>query len=838
MFYNSILRACLCIGVVLGVSVQASADITLVENHQALSVIVVSPQATTAEAHAASELSSFLSQVTGASIAVINAGSAGALPNGTCICVGIDAARYVDPSCAIDDLGADGIIIHTIGDDVVLAGGRPRGTLNAVFTFLEDYVGCRWWTPWASTIPTTSTLTIPNINIRYRPQIEQREVCTGYVWTEPAFLARNKLHQVNPWAEAQDPQWAYRIVSYRHGHTFSEFIGDEYFDEHPEWFSLVDGQRVPAKSGKAQLCLTNEEMRQQFVTNVRTQLNALANIQDLRYVWISQNDWAGYCECDKCRQFNLRQRSESGTIIDFVNHVAEELEDEFPNLEFWTLAYDYSQAPPRSVKPRDNVLVWLATTETDHGRPLGSDANRTFHKRLQRWAARTDRLIVWDYLTSFSHYFQPYPNLRTLGDNVRLFAANHVTGIRGQHTEFEASRGVEMMDLRVWVLSKLYWNPQLDADTLIDEFLHGFYGQTSGTHIKSYLDVIHDSFSHSSSKLDMYDSPFAGYLDLNTLVSGWGHLANAFQNAANPDVQLRVQIVQMGIMYTVLVRWDELREKAAANDDIDWPFGTYDSLYAQFNDIMTRGQVTHHSISNARGFMSAIKRRVGLPEIPRPAVVGDLPRHRWVDIPPTGIELEWGTLDKNRTQTHPSTPDDALAAYGKAAQVPAMSGDQKPWLSLWFWQEPLVSITKGINVRCLVSLRATTPDTTEDSTPIVQLRIRPTSQVGHLFEKVVTAGELDDDTYTLIDLGLIDDISGWTYLHINMLAEQATAGDVFIDRIILIYEGPQDCDQVKELGYGLPGDLNSDCHVGWSDFGIFATQWQMCNNPEDMYCIS
>ena len=46
-------------------------------------------------------------------------------------------------------------------------------------------------------------------------------------------------------------------------HTFFPLIPpDKYFENHPEWFSEIDGKR---QQGRTQLCLTNDQMRQELV---------------------------------------------------------------------------------------------------------------------------------------------------------------------------------------------------------------------------------------------------------------------------------------------------------------------------------------------------------------------------------------------------------------------------------------------------------------------------------------------------------------------------------------------------------------------------------------------
>ena len=140
----------------------------LAEEGKTSASIVVSPNAPPSVQYAAEELRDFLFEVTGARFPVSHEKAR----EGMNILVGPGAARLVDPSFSTDDLEDEGIAIKTVGNNLILAGGDPRGTLYAVYTFLEDQVGCRWWTASASTIPSTETLEIPDLDIRHVPSIK------------------------------------------------------------------------------------------------------------------------------------------------------------------------------------------------------------------------------------------------------------------------------------------------------------------------------------------------------------------------------------------------------------------------------------------------------------------------------------------------------------------------------------------------------------------------------------------------------------------------------------------------------------------------------------------
>jgi alpha-glucuronidase len=79
----------------------------------------------------------------------------------------------------------------------------------------------------------------------------------------------------------------------------------------------------------------------------------------------------------------------------------------------------------------------------------------------------------------------PFPNLRTLGPNVRWFAD---AGVRHVFLQGNGKR-TEFAELRCYVLAKLAWDPGIDVEALIDEFLAGFYGDAA-PHLRAYIDLL------------------------------------------------------------------------------------------------------------------------------------------------------------------------------------------------------------------------------------------------------------------------------------------------------------------------------------------------------------
>jgi len=151
----------------------------LAEKGQAKAVIVLAPEASAPEKNAASELAKYLKEVTGAEFAIVKPAEAGGKP---VIAVGPGAAKAIAPDLDLakvgdNGLGDDGIMLKTVGQNLVLTGaeGSKRGTLYAVYEFLEREAGVRWWTPDAETVPGKPTLAAGPLDTRYKPPFLYRE---------------------------------------------------------------------------------------------------------------------------------------------------------------------------------------------------------------------------------------------------------------------------------------------------------------------------------------------------------------------------------------------------------------------------------------------------------------------------------------------------------------------------------------------------------------------------------------------------------------------------------------------------------------------------------------
>ncbi len=467
-----------------GVAPAAGTTLLLAANDSSDYCIVISQSASPSERYAATELQRFLEQICGAHLPI----RTDDVPLAEHEIILGDNVHLKAMGITVDfeRLGDEGFVIRTAPPHLVIAGGPQRGTLYGVYAFLEEHLGCRWFTPTVSRIPHLPRLEVGDIDDEQKPSLEYREVFF-FAARDGDWAARNRLN--SSMARLTEEQGG-KVTYYPFVHSFYTLIPpDQYFKSHPEWFSQVDGERTyVGRYKRAQLCLTNEEMIQQVLKTVK---EWIVEHPEATIISISQNDGpGGWCECEKCAALEQQEGGvHSAPIIYFVNRIAEAIADEHPGIAVDTLAYGYSSQPPKNLKPLPNVIVRM-TTGACCSHPIADEKcaeNARLRDGIREWFQLTKRIYIWDYVVNFRQYLLPFPNLGVLGPNLRFFVSHGVRGV------FEQGSGdvldSDMGPLKAYLLAKLLWNPDCDVRKVRNEFLDVYYGPAAEP-IGSYLDLL------------------------------------------------------------------------------------------------------------------------------------------------------------------------------------------------------------------------------------------------------------------------------------------------------------------------------------------------------------
>ena len=524
--------------------------LTLAQHRKTDYRIVIAEHPSPSVFHAAEELKRFLGEISGADFPIVFDGE----KQTECEIIIGKNAHFDALSCGvdIDGLGDEGVWLKTVGKTLVLAGSDVRGALYAVYQLLDEHLGCRWFTAEDSFIPKREVLTLPEPDDRFVPPLEFRDPYMQ-AYNDGAFYSRNRC---NAESGRLGPAEGGKVTYARFVHTMQELVPpEEYFDSHPEYFALridENGNGV-RQNGYAQPCLTNPEVLAIAKKNVR---RILASRPDADIISVSQNDNFTYCQCERCRAVDEEEGSHAGTLLRFVNAIAEDIEEDYPHVAVDTLAYQYTRKPPRITKPRHNVIVWLCSIECCFGHPLescslsGTEGGQgSFTADLEGWSAISNRLHIWDYTANFAHAIQPFPDFRVLAPNIRYFIRHGVTGIFEEGENSVPEHG-ELNPLRQYVLAKLLWNPELDPERLVNEFLTGYFGMAAPA-VREWFDLLHAGVTEDV-HVHIYDSPRQPYLSDEFLDASEPLFDEAERLADDEKILARVKKLRLSIRYVRL----------------------------------------------------------------------------------------------------------------------------------------------------------------------------------------------------------------------------------------------------------------------------------------------
>ena len=433
-------------------------------------------------------------------------------------------------------LAPEGYLLFAQKKYIFIKGGSGKGLIYGVYTFLETYLHCLKIAEGPAIVPNTiKTIKIPgDLNDEHKAQFEYREVYYPDCH-DAEFVEWNKLHKF-------EDLWGLW------GHSYDKLVpAKTWFKTHPEYYALVKGVRQ-----STQLCLSNNEVYKLVLSALKIKMAANP---DAMYWSISPNDDMGYCECSLCKAIDDREGSPSGSLINFVNKVAKE----FPDKKITTLAYGFTHKAPKNIAVASNVYVFLSNIDAYRDKPLADEGSANgFRNDLRAWAAVTPNIFIWDYITQFTNYLAPFPNLHTLQANMQFYKDNGVKGI------FEQGSGDtygEFAELRGYLVAKLLWDAKADVKALTYQFLANYYTAGAAKYIQEYIELQQAQLLASKRKLDIYGNPVNEYNSWlsPTLIDNYSSLFDKAEVAAQTNalnlsgVALeRVTKARLPLEYTVL----------------------------------------------------------------------------------------------------------------------------------------------------------------------------------------------------------------------------------------------------------------------------------------------
>ena len=395
----------------------------------------------------------------------------------------------------------DGFLLKLYGDVLCICGKTDEGTLFGTYHFIEKYIGVEWLTP---------DCEIFKEGLFIAKSLEEVVDFSAYmrwnhclVGANEKYRARQRLNYTvgdindNPaYGGLRGIKFAFSWGLF--GHTFEVLLPyEKYYVEHPEWYSFAETHY--GENHRYQICLTNPEV---FEIVTKNALDYLEQNPDCRIISISQNDSYSdfennYCVCDGCRKIFEEDGSYAAVLLQFVNKVARRIKEKFPDVYVHTFAYHFTEKPPKTVVPDDNVIVQFCL-HLPFGYSLTEDNAISNQERIKydSWRKICDKVFVWTYICDHSWYFAPIGNFKSLYENTAYFLQTGAFGLFQQENR-DYTVG-EFSFLRGYLTSKLFQNPNMSYEEYcgyMQMYLNGYYGN-GGKYIYEYLQLLDDKYYH------------------------------------------------------------------------------------------------------------------------------------------------------------------------------------------------------------------------------------------------------------------------------------------------------------------------------------------------------
>lgn len=502
-------------------------DYSFVENGASDFTVVIPAECTDTEKTAQEELVYFVEEATGCRLRFVY--DTGLTYDENAKYISIGGTTVLQSSGLVINykaLKSTGFRLLTQGNTLFIIGqSEGYGVVYGVYEFLKYVIGFKVYATTEVQYNTTTTVGAKKFDVLEIPAMELTLV-TNAKWSNPLQLFRmRELRQTEEFG------FLYGI-----GHTIvgeivppSSYPGHTYDATDPDchpWYWEENGYSEP------QPCLTNTEMMDEIVKVVTSDL--LADKSKMN-VFLGQSDGYHHCKCKYCKEAReLYGPEESALLMRFMNYVSSrvaanlKLAGDTRDITYGTFAYAHTKEPPvrvsedgvitpthESVVPNENVAVMFAPLEASYTVPFTHPDNEGVYERLMQWSAISDKIWSWLYGVNYYEYFVGLDNFGTLQDNyIALASVNtQISYIYGNY-----GGNSNLVDLREYLYSNLSWDPYLDLDTLVNEFMEGYYYEAA-PYMREYYDYLRAHYAWLRSA--MSEKGYRGTLYVSHTAEMW-----------------------------------------------------------------------------------------------------------------------------------------------------------------------------------------------------------------------------------------------------------------------------------------------------------------------------
>lgn len=519
-----------------------AAPLTLVQEGAPNATIVVQADAPERIQAAAADLQRYIQKITGVRLPLHADGKE--VP-GITLNVGRTATAQAGDFPDVN-LNPETCAITQRGDDVYFTGNYPASVAFAVYSFLQDQLGVRWFAPgedWEYVPENKGTFTVDVQNMVFTPTTSPR-VWFGHEWfdTWKEWSLRNKI------AVSEKIPWR--------GSPFNTmpriFPQSKYGKTHPEYYPLINGKRrIPSRDSERVWwpCLGNPDVQRITVEYLRQWFLDHPGEDSFS---MGMDDTAYMCGCPLCLSLDASEgdyenRNYSSRYYKFINLIAGEIKKTNPGKYIGTLIYDHTVKPPADVaRMEDNTFGYIADGRVAQWYLPGK--KEEWIENTREWAKRSRHLSRYDYYGLGTFAPRVYPH--SMYESMQV---DHSLGFEG--IQLEMFTFLPQTAPMTWAFAQLQWNfKDRDIDALLQEFYTRMYGPAAPT-MKRYFDLMEESWNTARPGHDTLTTVNRNIIAQASSISpeaareGIQLLDQAHDEARTPLEKRRVEVTRKALQY-------------------------------------------------------------------------------------------------------------------------------------------------------------------------------------------------------------------------------------------------------------------------------------------------
>ncbi len=463
-------------------------------------------------------------------------------------------------------------------DNLVIAGGFPRGVIYGAYEFLENDLGVMWLDEWSTHVPKRDEVSW-KADVKYSgmPSFKYRGVYPYFGAERNArhrFYARNRMNHFHDERINSGDGWnrgiSPAVGAPRSCHTFYNYTKDWGKDKEKLFSWSASGRkylRAVNGSGPGQVCYSNPEtvrlFTEQLKKYIQEDINRYGAERSPEIYALAANDNGDHCQCANCLALAKKYKGWSGAILHFVNAIARNIEAEYPQIRLMTMAYMNAKEPPEGIEPHKNVIIQIALLGSEYSgehrdthRAYTAPANRDCDRLINAWKKRAP-LAIWDYWNlNADRGIYPATNAVNLADSLHYYKKNNVDFV---FAECPGYTDGSFHALRLYVGVRMMCKENLDAQKEIARFINACYGKAAPM-LQSY----HDYLQKRNSELNgsLCDLPLNRRTDLDSeffqKVQEWLTSAEEVEKD-NPVILHRIRREWIPVYRAMLDKRDELK---------------------------------------------------------------------------------------------------------------------------------------------------------------------------------------------------------------------------------------------------------------------------------------